>query len=312
MSLARSGIDKELSKAVISAYNDWHIDEIAGEHPGRFIPLAIAPVWDPESTAEEIRRVAAKGCRAVSIPETPYGAGLPGYNDTDYWDPVLRACSDNAVVMCLHIGGALGLLKRAPGTGADHLIVLAPQLTAVVAADLLLAGTFKRYPDLKVALSEGGIGWIPYFLDRMDRHLWNQKWTGVEIGAKGKTATDVFRDHVLGCFITDPSALHVRTRIGIETIAWECDYPHSDSTWPHSPELLWEELTAAECSDDEIDLITWKNACRFFDFDPFTVVAKEQATVGALRATAADIDIGDTSRQEYQRRWRERATVSPI
>ena len=52
LSLARSGIDKELSKAVISAYNDWHIDEIAGEHPGRFIPLAIAPVWDPESTAE--------------------------------------------------------------------------------------------------------------------------------------------------------------------------------------------------------------------------------------------------------------------
>ena len=118
--------------------------------------------------------------------------------------------------MCLHIGGALGLLKRAPGTGADHLIVLAPQLTAVVAADLLLAGTFKRYPDLKVALSEGGIGWIPYFLDRMDRHLWNQKWTGVEIGPKGKTATDVFRDHVLGCFITDPSALHVRERIGID------------------------------------------------------------------------------------------------
>jgi predicted TIM-barrel fold metal-dependent hydrolase len=306
MSLARSTVDKDLTKVVISAYNDWHIDELAGEHPGRFIPLAIAPVWDPEGMATEIARVAAKGCHAVSLPETPYGVDLPGYDDASYWDPVFTACSDHGVVICLHIGGAFGLLKRPPGAIIDHLIVLAPQLSAVTAADLLLGGTFTRFPQLKVALSEGGIGWIPFFLDRMDRHLWNHMWTGLEIGPKGKTATDVFRHNFLGCFITDPAALYVRDRIGIETISWECDYPHSDSTWPRSPELLWGELQNAGCSEADIEAITWKNACRFFDYDPFAVIDKEHATVGALRSTATDVDVSETSRHEYQRRWQAR------
>jgi predicted TIM-barrel fold metal-dependent hydrolase len=196
-------------------------------------------------------------------------------------------------------------LKRSPGAGIDHLIVLAPQLSAVTATDLLLAGIFTRFPALKVALSEGGIGWIPFFLDRMDRHLWNHRWTGLEIGPKGQTATEVFRDHFLGCFITDPAALFVRDRIGMDQIAWECDYPHSDSTWPRSPELLWDELQAASCSDDEIDAITWRNAARFFEFDPFAHVARDRATVAALRTQAMDVDVSETSRKEYQRRWIE-------
>ena len=306
MSLARSTVDTELTKIVVSAYNDWHIDELAGDHPGRFIPLAIAPVWDPPAMVTEIERVAAKGCHAVSLPETPYGVDLPGFDDASYWDPVFQACSDNAVAMCLHIGGAFGLLKRSPGAGIDHLIVLAPQLSAVTAADLMLSGAFKRFPELKVALSEGGIGWIPFFLDRMDRHMSNHVWTGLEIGARGKTPTELFRDNFLGCFITDPAALYVRDRIGIETIAWECDYPHSDSTWPRSPEVLWGELQSAGCSDDDIEAMTWKNAARFFEFDPFASIDKADATVGALRATAADVDVSETSRHEYKRRWQEK------
>ena len=120
---------------------------------------------------------------------------------------------DNGIAMCLHIGGAFGLLNRPKTAGADHLIVLSPQLSAVTAADLMTNGTFLRFPDLKVALSEGGIGWIPFFLDRMDRHMWNHRWTGLEV-AKGKTPTELFRSNFLGCFITDPSSLHVRDRIG--------------------------------------------------------------------------------------------------
>jgi predicted TIM-barrel fold metal-dependent hydrolase len=203
----------------------------------------------------------------------------------------------------LHIGGAFGLIKPPPGALVDHLIVLAPQLSAVTAADLMLSGVFKRYSNLKVALSEGGIGWIPFFLDRMDRHMWNHRWTGLEIGPPGKTPTDVWNGHFLGCFITDPAALRVRDRIGIDTIAWECDYPHSDSTWPRSPELIWGELGAAGADDADIHKITWENACRFFRFDPFANVARHQATVGALRARATDVDVSETSRAEYKRRW---------
>src|SRR3974390_157759 len=83
--------DKELAFVVLKAYNDWHIDEWCGEYPGRFIPLAIVPVWDPLAMAEEVRRVAAKGCRAVSMPELPHVQGLPSYHNLDYWAPVFEA-----------------------------------------------------------------------------------------------------------------------------------------------------------------------------------------------------------------------------
>src|SRR5204863_185200 len=84
--------------------------------------------------------------------------------------------------------------------------------------------------------------------------------------------------------------LLLRDRIGMDNIAWECDYPHTDTTWPESPEFSWNELQGAKCTDDEIHKITWQNACRFFDWDPFEHTPKEQATVGALRALATDGD----------------------
>ena len=73
-----------------------------------------------------------------------------------------------------------------------------------------------------------------------------------------------------------------------------------------SPEMVWSELQDAGCSDEEIDKITWENTCRFFDFDPFTHIDKEHASVRALRSTATDVDVSETSRHEYQRRWQER------
>ena len=302
MSLSRAE-NKELTTVVVSAYNDWHIDELAGEHPGRFLPLGILPVYDPAGMVEEINRIARKGCHAVSLPETPYGVGLPSFEVTDYWDPVFRACSDNDVAICLHIGGSFGLIQRPPEASVDHLIILAPQLSAITATDLMVAGTFVRFPDLKVALSEGGIGWIPFFLDRLDRHVDNQRWTGLKVGTKGKTPTDVWRDNFLGCFITDPAALRIRDRVGIDSIAWECDYPHSDSTWPRSPEMIWGELQGAGCTDEEIHKITWQNAARFFSFDPFAHRSEEAATVKGLRAGAGDVDVSETSRSEYKRRY---------
>ena len=79
----------------------------------------------------------------------------------------------------------------------------------------------------------------------------------------------MFRDHILACFITDPSGLVLRDRIGMDIIAWECDYPHTDTTWPESPEFAWAEFQDSRCTDGEIHKITWENACRFFSWDPF-------------------------------------------
>ena len=295
--------DKDLALVMTKAYNDWHIDEWAASYPGRFIPLAAPPVWDPHALADEIRRVAKKGCRAITMPELPHVMGHPSYLDVDYWDPFFRAASEEQVVMCMHIGGGLGAIKPSPGAPIDNMMIIATQISALAAQDLLWGPAFRAYPDLKVAFSEGGIGWISFYLDRCDRHYENQRWLGHDWG--GKLPSDVFREHALACYVTDPTALKVRDDIGIDIIAWECDFPHADSIWPNAPEFALDELNNAGCTDEEIDKILWKNTCRHFDWDPFQHVSRADATVGALRSRSPDVDTTIRSKAE----WRELNTA---
>ncbi len=293
--------DKEIALVMLRAYNDWAIDEWCAAHPGRFIPLGMVPMWDVDLAVEEVRRLAAKGCRSVSFLETPHVQGFPSFL-SGYWDPMLAAMCDANMVLSLHIGAGFDVINRPPEAPIDHLMVLACQISAITAQDLLFGPTLRRFPDLRVALSEGGIGWIPFYFDRIDRHFQNQSWLhdGDDFG--GKLPSEVFREHILACYITDPSGLVLRDRIGIDNIAWECDYPHTDTTWPESPEFAWGELQTAGCSDDEIHKITWQNACRFFDWDPFAHTPRDRATVGALRASATDVDTTRRPRAEWKAR----------
>jgi hypothetical protein len=112
-------------------------------------------------------------------------------------------------------------------------------------------------------------------------------WTGQDFG--DRIPSEVFREHFLTCFIADPVGIRLRDMIGIDNIAWECDYPHSDSSWPFAPEELMRH--AADVPDDELHKITWENAARWYRFDPFATRTREQATVGALRAGAAGHDV---------------------
>jgi predicted TIM-barrel fold metal-dependent hydrolase len=295
------GDDKELGLVMLRAYNDWVIDEWCAAYPGRFIPLGIVPMWDVDLAVEEIHRIAKKGCRSVSFLETPHVQGYPSFL-SGYWDPMMGALSDTNMVLSLHIGAGFDVIKRPAEAPVDHLMVLACQISAITAQDLLFGPTLRQFPDLKVALSEGGIGWIPFYFDRIDRHVWNQEWLHGADDFGGKKPSEVFRDHILACYITDPSGLELRHRIGLDIIAWECDYPHTDTTWPNSPELTWQELQDAKCTDEEIHKITWENACRFFSWDPFEHTPREQASVGALRALADDVDTTRMPRSEWKKR----------
>ena len=116
-------------------------------------------------------------------------------------------------------------------------------MSTLAAQDLLWGPAFQKYPDLKVAWSEAGIGWIPFYLNRCDRHYTNQRWLGHDFG--DKLPSDIFREHSLACYVTDPTALKVRHDIGVDIIAWECDYPHSDSIFPDAPEFVHAETGAA-------------------------------------------------------------------
>jgi predicted TIM-barrel fold metal-dependent hydrolase len=279
--------DKDLALAVLRAYNDWHIDEWCGSYPGRFIPMALPVLWDPELCADEVRRVAAKGCHSLTFTENPSALGYPSFHDAS-WDPLWTSLCDEQFVLSIHLGSSGQLALTAPDAPVDVMITLQPMNICSAASDLLWSRVIKTFPEIRIALSEGGTGWIPYFLDRVDRtYEMHHKWTGQDFG--GKLPSEVFREHFLTCFISDPVGVQLRHQIGIDNIAWECDYPHSDSSWPHAPEEV--ALVASGVPDDELQKMTWENACRWYSFDPLAHRPRERCTVQALRAEAIGHDV---------------------
>ncbi len=279
--------DKDVALAMLRAYNDWHIEDWCGAAPGRFIPLSLPVLWDPQLAADEVHRVAAKGCHAVTFSENPEKLGWPSFH-SDHWDPFWQACSDEGTVPCLHIGSSSQLVITSVEAPIDVLISLQPMNVVQAAADLLWSPVLRKFPDLRIALSEGGIGWIPYLLERVDYvYEHHRAWTGQDFG--DMLPSQVFNERIITCFIDDAFGVANRGYLNLDNITWECDYPHSDSTWPHSPEAAMKYL--AEVPDEDIDKITHLNAMRHFSYDPFAFRPREQCTVGALRAEAGDVDV---------------------
>jgi predicted TIM-barrel fold metal-dependent hydrolase len=279
--------DKDLALAVVQAYNDWHIDEWCGAYPDRMIPMALPVLWDAELAAKELRRVAAKGCHSITFTENPATLGYKSFHD-ESWDPLWKAAVDENVVISIHLGSSGQLAITAPDAPVDVMITLQPMNICQAAADLVWSRVIKQFPDIRFALSEGGTGWIPYFMDRLDRtYDMHRAWTGQDFG--DRLPSEVFREHFLTCFVADPVGVQLRHLIGIDSIAWECDYPHSDSSWPEAPEEL--ERVIAGVPDEDVHKMTWENACRWYSFDPFVTRTRAEATVGALRAEAAGHDV---------------------
>ena len=294
--------DKDLARAMIQAYNDWHIDEWCGAYPGRFLPLAIPMMWDPALLAKEVRRVAKKGCHAISFADSPTGLGYPSLHNA-YWEPFWKACADEGTVICMHIGSGTGMALNDPEAPIEIMITGTPISLFNVATELVYSDFLRRYPSLKIALSEGGIGWIPYFLERIDYvHEHHSRWTHQDFG-KGRKPSDLFREHIVTCFIDDDAGIANRHRIGVDTLTWECDYPHSDTTWPHAPEKLWRSVK--DLPTGEIDQITHLNAMKHFQYDPFPVLGRDRCTVAALRDQALHVDVslmsggGGTAPSDY-------------
>lgn len=137
---------------------------------------------------------------------------------------------------------------------------------------------------------------VPYFMERLDHtDDMHRVWTGQDFG--DRVPSEVFREHFLPCFIADPVGLALRHLTGIDSIAWECDCPHSDSTWPTPAETLMAVADGVADSvpdgvpDVDLEKIDHQNACRGYSFDPFAHLPKAQATVGVSRRFAQGHDV---------------------
>ena len=216
--------------AVTQAWNDWMFEEWWGAHPERFIPIGITDLADAERGAAEIRRNATRGFTTVSLPERPHRIGLPvalrRSLGTDH--PRLRGDRDGR--------SASTSVRRAwPTTprGAPAIqlgATLFGQLSLTACAEWLWSGWAVKFPDLKIAMSEGGIGWVAMLIDRLDNIV---DRSGYGLSGFGR------RDPPTCCAGTSGSARSTTrrrstpaTRIGVENIMVEVDYPHGDSTWP--------------------------------------------------------------------------------
>jgi len=277
--------DKELAHLCIRAYNDWMIDEWCAAAPGRFIPLIIIPLWDPPAAAKEMERCAAKGATSFAFSENPEPLGLPTIHDPKrYWDPVMAAANDLGMVVSMHVGSSSTMpVISSDAPGLANLTFGAVRAAGTMIA-WLFSDMFERFPDLKIALSEGNIGWMPYFIERAEqvidkqRHWAKQMSTSfynndvqteqVMADLDTLNVRETIRKHIFGCFIEESSGLRSLDIIGEDNVMCETDYPHSDTTWPDCIGVARKLLDDAGLSAETQYKILRGNAEALYRFTP--------------------------------------------
>ncbi|MFI5046198.1 MAG: amidohydrolase family protein [Acidimicrobiia bacterium] len=297
--------NKDLALLCVQAYNDWLLDEFCAIDPGRFIGLSILPIWDGPLAVAEAERTIAKGARAVAYTMAPHNLGLPSIHDPDrHWDPLFSLLDETGVPLCTHLGtginadvGLIGVpggvsssAPNTPGTVGAVMMQLAGQETLL---DWLFSGNFQRFPNLKLCLSENGIGWIPAVLQTADlliqmsrervthatdpendpkltaeaREMARASLDERSLRAQGSPLpSELFRDHVYGCFINDPIGLKNIDEIGIDNVMIETDFPHNSTWYPRSMEKAQESLADFDAEDRR--KVLRGNAERVFNFTP--------------------------------------------
>jgi predicted TIM-barrel fold metal-dependent hydrolase len=254
--------DPALGLACLRAFNDWHLDEWAGPHPERIIPLQLPWLADVGVAASELRANAARGFKAVSFPEFPAQLGLPSIF-SGQWDPFFAACEETDTVVCLHTGASSWAPLPSPDPPFELLPTLFPVNALLAAGEWVWSGVPLRFPKLKIALSEGGIGWVPMLMDRAD-YVVGHSASGRESNAWPTTLlpSEVLRRNFWFCSIDDPSAVVQRHVIGVDHIMVESDYPHADSTWPDTQRVL--AATWGGLPEDELRAVAGGNASALF------------------------------------------------
>ncbi len=254
--------DPELGLACMRAWNDWLYEEWYSAYPDRIVPLGVTFLADPEQGAEEIRRNAARGFRAVTLPEQPHRQGYPSVFDP-CWEPIIRACADTGTVLNLHIGSS-GFSANPPGApNVELTATLFGPMAIASCAEWLWSGWAARYPELKIAMSEGGIGWVAMLIDRLD-NIMTRSGYGKGWPDPKASPSEVLRRNFWFCMIDDASTISTRHVIGVENILLESDYPHGDGTWPDTQEVVGAMI--GDLPAEEIRMITHENAAKLYDF----------------------------------------------
>ena len=230
--------DPELGLACVRACNDWFFEEWFTAHPGPVRPAGHHVPGRPRSWRRpRSGATPTRGFAAVSLPEQPHRLGYPSLH-SGWWDPVLAACVETGTVVCLHVGSSGMMDMPLDGPLVEVAATLFSSLSLTACVDWLWSGRRRcGSPTCSIAMSEGGIGWVPMLADRLDYiHDWSghgrPAWPSTEL-----TPTEVLLRNFWFCSLDDPSIWPIRDRIGVDHVMVEVDYPHADSTWPDTQRL---------------------------------------------------------------------------
>jgi predicted TIM-barrel fold metal-dependent hydrolase len=251
--------DAELGLAVTKAWNDWLYEEWWQPYPDRIIPLGLTWLADPVLGAAEIRRNAERGFRSVTLPERPHRIGFPSLF-TGYWDPIIEACAETDTVISIHVGSSGGYDHPEGSPTLQLGATMFGQLSLAACAEWLWSRYAVKHPNLKIAMSEGGIGWVAMLMDRLD-NIVDRSGYGKE-GFGDLRPAEVLQRNFWFCTLDDPSTIDTRHRIGIDHIMVETDYPHGDGTWPDTQDVIadvWGHLPP-----DELRKICCENAAALY------------------------------------------------
>lgn len=235
--------DKELQEASVRVYNDWLID-YCGAAPERMIGLGLLSVYDVEKAALEMERCRDAGLRGVTLwqvphPDLPFSSG--------HYDRLWASAEELAMPVNLHILSGFGYSanRRDPRTaGLDrHRNSVNHKITQVmdVLYDLIFSSVFERFPQLKIVLAESEVGWLPFVLEQWD--YYHERHGATHPESKLRLApSEYFHRQVYVTFFNDSVGGRALSWWGHENCLWSSDYPHGNSTWPHSREVVARDL----------------------------------------------------------------------
>jgi predicted TIM-barrel fold metal-dependent hydrolase len=251
--------DPGLQNACYAAWNDWAVEEFNAVAPDRLCVLAFLPGHSAEAAAAELERSAGLGHRGAILDVFELDLGDPT------WDRLWAAAEETSLPVSFHIkGGTSSRLSYQVGKwrSAAFASLLPLQLDEPLAT-MMFSGALERHPGLKLVLAESGVGWLPYFLARMDLE-WRNLRDKIDYATR-TPPSEIFRRQVLATFEEDALGAQTIPLLGADACMWASDYPHTDSTFPDSLRAIEETLGALPAADRE--KITATNCARLYGFE---------------------------------------------
>ena len=254
--------DDEAITATFEAWNSAAV-EFCSHDPKRLLAVYPVPIHDIDAGVHEVERLAAEGARALQLPLYPLDIGFAPYWDKVY-DPLWDTIEETGITISQHVGAMQYLLDLAvhdPTPPKAIMQSLPPIFMSEALAGWIVSGIFERHPRLQVVLVEAGLGWIPYMLDRLDRMQHRHGWDHFDMPIT-ELPSFYWRRNMAATFEEDELGIVLRDRIGVENLLWATDYPHPDSTWPESQQVIRTHFEGVDV--DDMRAIVGGNAARVY------------------------------------------------